>query len=200
MQKKTIAVDVDDVLADSAVGFVNFSNERWGTTLTVDDFTEHWGEMWQVNHEEVVKRANIIHGSKIMTNFMNNEKAFPVLKKLSEKYRLIVLTSRPKDVQKETIAWLDRHYNGIFDDFVFAGLYDGVPENAHLGTKAGMAELHKIDYLIDDHPKHCLAVAELGIKSLLFGDYKWNRDFKSSKNVTKVKDWERIGLYFEGIN
>lgn len=37
---KTIAVDLDDVLSASVPGFVAYSNKRWGTTLTLDDYDE----------------------------------------------------------------------------------------------------------------------------------------------------------------
>lgn len=51
MKRLTIAVDIDDVLADNAAGFVTFSNERWGTNLTPDDYGEHWVKVWQVDND-----------------------------------------------------------------------------------------------------------------------------------------------------
>ncbi|MBC7869007.1 hypothetical protein H7X69_02425 [Candidatus Saccharibacteria bacterium] len=38
--KPTIAIDIDNVLAYNAKGFVEFSNQRWGTTLEVDDWSD----------------------------------------------------------------------------------------------------------------------------------------------------------------
>ena len=52
MRRLRIAIDIDDVLAENAIGFVAFSNERWGTRLSVDDYSEHWSEMWRVDSEE----------------------------------------------------------------------------------------------------------------------------------------------------
>lgn len=39
---KTIAVDLDDVLAISAQALVEYSNSRWGTRLTVEEYDEDW--------------------------------------------------------------------------------------------------------------------------------------------------------------
>lgn len=50
--KRTIGIDVDDVLSQSAVGFVAYSNQRWLTNLTPDDYDEHWAEMWKIELAE----------------------------------------------------------------------------------------------------------------------------------------------------
>ena len=66
MRRLRIAIDVDDVLAENAAGFVAFSNQRWGTTLQVDDYDEHWAKIWNVDNEEVERRAKEFHNSSLM--------------------------------------------------------------------------------------------------------------------------------------
>jgi hypothetical protein len=51
LERPRIAVDVDDVLSQSAKGFVAYSNQRWGTKPTVDDYDDHWAEMWKIERE-----------------------------------------------------------------------------------------------------------------------------------------------------
>ena len=63
MRKLRIAVDIDDVLAENAAGFVKYSNEKWGTNLTVDDYDERWGAIWKVDSLEVERRAQEYHNS-----------------------------------------------------------------------------------------------------------------------------------------
>ena len=63
VRRLRIAIDIDDVLAENAIGFVAFSNERWGTRLRVDDYSEHWSEMWHVDREEAERRAHVFHDS-----------------------------------------------------------------------------------------------------------------------------------------
>ena len=38
--KKTIAVDIDDVLGAEAEFIIGYSNNRWGTTFNLEDWTE----------------------------------------------------------------------------------------------------------------------------------------------------------------
>lgn len=201
MKKKTIAVDLDDVLAANAEAFVAYSNERWGTNLHVDDFTEHWGELWQIEHDEVIRRAEEYHTSGAVKKYRHFPEAKPVLKKLAENYRLILVTSRRRLIKKDTRDWIDRYFPGLFDDLIFAGFYDDTTNTNPYGqTKADIISFHSADFLIDDQPKHCIASARAGIPALLFGDYAWNRDINELPNgVTRVSDWAAVQDYFNAI-
>lgn len=192
----TIAVDLDDVLSAGAQGFVDFSNKRWGTNLTVDDFTERWAEIWEVDLEEEKRRAHIVYDSGIMRRYKRLDRALPVLTKLSETYKLVVLTSRVRRIEKDTMEWLDKHFPGIFTEVHFAGFYDELTSDSHTYTKAEISREIGADYLIDDQLKHCFAAASAGIEAILFGDYSWNRTEELPAKVTRVKNWQEVGEYF----
>jgi len=198
-KKPIIAVDVDDVLASSAEDFVAYSNKKWGTRLTVDDYTEHWAEMWGVDQKELQKRAQHIYKSGIQKSFRRFDEAETVLRELANKYDLVITTSRHRLVQKSTLEWLDRHFKGIFSEIHFAGIWDAGHETLHALnlTKADLHQRLGVAYMIDDHPKHCFAAANVGVQALLFGDYKWNRDTNLPKNVTRVKDWQSVKDFFD---
>jgi len=68
------------------------------------------------------------------------------------------------------------------------------------GTKNDVIKQIGADYLIDDQPKHCIAAAKAGIKTVLFGDYKWNRDLKLRKNMVRARNWQEVLEYFNGQN
>jgi 5'(3')-deoxyribonucleotidase len=195
---KTIAVDVDEVLSASAQGFVAFSNERWGTNLTVDDYHEHWAQMWGVSEEEADTRQEILNNEGIIQSYQPFANAYDVLKKLSKNYRLLVATSRTSFLSEETVIWIDKHFQGIFENIHHSGIYDVTDEDRHKATKAQLCIDIGADYLIDDQLKHCVGVAEVGIQSILFGDYAWNRtNDKLPESVTRCKDWTEILEYFD---
>lgn len=196
--RKTIAVDLDDVLASSAQGFVDFSNKRWGTNLQVEDYSEHWAQMWQIDEEEVNKRKPHVHST--LKNFGVIDGASHVLRKLANDYDLIIVTSRERLVQQDTIEWVERHYEGIFRQINFAGIWDGgrdAREAINL-TKGDLLRDLEVSYLIDDQPKHCIGASTHGITSLLFGDYVWNRNIETSESIIAVKTWEDVHEYFYG--
>lgn len=199
MAKPIIAVDLDDVLASSAQSLVDFSNERWGTNLTVEDYNEDWSKMWQVDRKTEEERAVIVHGSGWAQSMPPHDAALEVLRRLKNRYELVIATSRVIKVHKETLAWLDRHYKGVFEAVHTSGIYDAdITDDTHRATKAQLIAEIGADYLIDDQLKHCLAVAEAGMEVVLFGDYAWNwYDGKLPRRVTRCADWAAVEAYFD---
>lgn len=197
MQKPIIAVDIDDVIAANAKGFVDWSNDRYGTNLTIDDYDDRWTLVWQVEHDEAEKRAIEYHASGHIGAYNNIDGAYQVLNKLSETFRLIVITARRNSINQLTHDWIEKYYPDIFEKIIFAGFYDAAtPESLNM-TKAELVKQHLADYLIDDQLKHCLAASEIGITALLFGDYSWNKSDKLPENVIRISDWSGVLEFFE---
>ena len=202
--KKIIAVDLDDVLSASAEEFVRFSNEKWGTNLEVDDYHEDWAQMWQVDRQTEVERSRAIYSSQLIRHFKPyHPYAEKELKNLAKNYKLIILTSRASVLRDGTIEWLDKHYPDIFKEVHMTGFYDTYLDGAakddsmHKRTKGEMLSEIGADYLIDDQPKHCLAAAETGVNTVLFGSYRWGRELKElPKGVTRCLDWHEVEKYF----
>jgi len=198
--KPVIAVDIDEVLSYFAESFVAFSNKKWGTKLKPDDFDEHWAEIWKVDYAEENRRAHIIRETMEFNKFRPREGADVVLKHLKKRYILVVVSSRHSGLYKETTEWLEKHFDGLFKEIRFAGIWDDLEMSTLHKLKLTKAEVLKeigADYLIDDHPKHCFAAAEAGITALLFGDYRWNRDVKLKPNMVRAKTWQDVQEYFD---
>ncbi len=197
MSRPVIAVDIDDVLADSARGFVEFSNKRWGTKLGVDDYLEDWAKMWELEQDQAQMRAQDMYDPDVIGNFKHDESALAVLLTLKKDYKLVITTSRARLVQKDTSDWLNRHYKGIFEAIHHAGFYDNYTANSTKMTKAELLKSIGADYIVDDHPKHCFAAAEAGMQAILFGNYKWNRDIKKlPPRITRARNWQEVLEYF----
>ena len=198
MSKEVIGVDIDDVLADTAEGFTAFSNEYFGTTLSVADYTEHWAEMWRVDNREVERRAAVYNHSGAATRYRHREEARPVLDRLAEQYDLLALTSRNGGMKEQTFAWIETHFSGLFKDIQFAGIFDGPLHDGMLSmTKADLFASNNVNYVIDDQLKHCRAAAQLGIRAVLFGNYHWNTASELPPLITRCDDWQAVGEYFD---
>jgi 5'(3')-deoxyribonucleotidase len=198
MKKKTIAVDVDDVLAAEAEFIVEYSNKHWGHALTLEDYQENWSEMWGVDTPEVERRALILHSPGNATSYQLMAGAPEALRTLKKSYELVILTSRREMVKDETLTWLNDVFADVFSEVHFTGFWDSVSEDRHLLTKGELAKQIGADYLIDDQAKHCFAAAEAGIDSVLFGNYAQTRELQLPKGVTRCKDWAEVLEYFDG--
>lgn len=199
MAKQIIAVDIDDVLAPSAQSFIAFSNETWGTSLTIDDYSEDWTRLWQVDHEEAMKRSDVVHSSAFWHQEPRQDDAQRVLRKLAGQYRLVVTTSRRSQLKQHTLVWIEKHFGDIFENVHFAGMWDIITADSIHATKKELCEQIGASFLIDDQPKHCLAVAKAGITALMFGDYPWNRMDNLPEGVIRVHDWRAVEEYFDGL-
>jgi uncharacterized HAD superfamily protein len=200
--RKTIAVDIDDVLSASAEGFAAFSNSRWGTNLTAADYSEEWAVVWGIPLEEAKKRAVEFHDANAVADYRHHAQSLPVLRKLRERYNLVIVTSRRNVLKPATDTWLQTFFPDIFSGVHYAGMWDAGHDPLHAlkQTKAGVCQAIGADYLIDDQLKHCLAAAECGLKVLLFGTYKWNQTEKTlPQNVTRAADWAAVERYFGDV-
>lgn len=194
--KKTIAVDIDDVLAANAEGFVQFSNMRWGTNLTVQDYDEHWSEVWGVGHDETNQRAIEMEQNGVLKTLNHFTDALPILRELSTQFRLIIITSRRQHMKQDTEDWINTYFPGVFEETFYSGFWEEVSDAANERTKAELCRELGANYLIDDQLKHCLAAAELGVEALLFGAYSWNQTDQYRGNMTRVSDWAAVAEYF----
>jgi uncharacterized HAD superfamily protein len=196
-KQQIVAVDLDDVLAANAEGFVSFSNQRWGTKLKAEDFQENLEKLWGIDHDEAQRRFAVFAASDAVSNYTYFEAAQPVLEKLAERYKLVIVTSRRSSLKHATAAWLNLHFKGVFQEVHHSGFYDSPERGGHLRNKGELCREVGADYLIDDHLKHCQAAAEAGVESLLFGDYSWNKAKSLPSGVTRVSDWPAVLDYFD---
>jgi len=197
--REKIAVDLDDVLSASAEGFVAFSNEQWGTTLTAEEYSEEWAVVWGCSLEEAQRRSDLFHQSGAVDGYKHFPHAIPVLRALAKRFDMSVVTSRQSLLQPKTDSWLDRHFTGIFQEIHYAGMWDTDDhvEHALKQTKADVCQRIGANYLIDDQLKHCIGVAECGVKAILFGDYRWNRAVELPPGVTRAATWDDVARYFD---
>jgi hypothetical protein len=113
----------------------------------------------------------------------------------------VIVTSRGPRIQKDTISWINKEYGGLFKDILFLQIWDdkGMTLQDKLKfTKLDLLQQAGAQYLIDDHPKHCIAAAQAGITSILFGDYRWNQDTVLIPGMVRAKNWQEVLDYFDG--
>lgn len=198
MKKPLIAVDIDDVLSHTASTILTYGNEKWGYHHTLDDFTEDLATMWQIEKPEAELRWNEFMVSGSFDTFGVIEDAKQALEALQPRFSLWAVTSRRESLLSVTERWLNSNYPGVIEKVLSAGIYGKSRENSVHLTKAEILQEIEADYLIDDQPKHCIGAASVGIPSVMFGEYPWQRDIKLPDLVTRCKSWQEVVRYFDG--
>lgn len=199
--KPVISIDIDDVIADSTEHLRQVVNKRTGHTLSKEQYKisgEYWGY-----YERVWKEAGIDH----LVDFaaLNEEmvedqshvavmdKAHEVLSGLTDKYTFILVTSRDESWKQATLAWIEERFSGVFEGLYFTG-------NRHSDSYRNKGELcaeHGVFMHIDDNINHCQSVIDLGIQTILFGEYGWQVD--APQDQVRCRTWGEVGDYLAQI-
>ena len=190
--RQTIAVDIDDVLAEHIEDFLKFSNERYGTNFKPEDYHGRWHILWGISHEEVEKRAVNFHIPETLNNFAVVKDAKEVLTELKKKYDLVIVTARPRMTVEATKEWIKNQFTDIFSSIHFVPIWE--PNNKL--TKADICRKIGADYLIDDLVRHCNLAAEVGIKPILFDRIKWAQPETPHPKIIRVNNWQEVLEYF----
>lgn len=116
--------------------------------------------------------------------------AIRAVRKLKTKYHLVIISARPHSIKKLTEDWLTRHFQAAFSSVEFVGAAKWGEGN--LASKENVLRRHSVSILIDDHFDHCKAAVSIGIQTILFGDYNWNRSASLTAEMTRAKDWSEV--------
>lgn len=187
---KIIGVDLDEVLADFLASFLNYYNKNFGTNLVKEQFsTFTLNEIIGEELEVMNLRIEAFYNSETFLELRPTEGALDAIQELSKKYELIIITSRPKNVSKNTVAWLKKHFPKKFKNVHFA--YNPFILKSVKKTKSQIALESKIDLFIEDNIDLATEVASEGVKVYLL-DAPWNQTKDLHPNITRVYSWKDI--------
>jgi uncharacterized HAD superfamily protein len=197
--KPVIAVDIDDVLADEMETVRTFINEKFGVSLSKDDYlveapySNYWEHVWGVGPVEGTERYQAYLDSFEDLEHKTVDDAIEAIDKLKGSNTLVVVTARPGSLVNATHMWLDEHFPETFSSVEFVAVWSRVKKV----SKAIICKEIQANYLIDDSPDHCNLAQEVGVQSLLFGERGWNRNAKLTEGIIRVKSWQEVLEYFD---
>ena len=182
-----IAVDLDDTLADSLASFIEFYNGNHKEKLKHEDFTAYTlNEIMGMPKEEENKLLEEFDNSRYYDEIKPLKEAVEAISKLSEKHKIIIITSRPEKFEKKTREWVQKNFPKI-KEIIFTRKEYSVK---HI-KKCDICKEIKADILIDDNLAYALDCEKAGVSAILI-DYPWNQNNNLGKLITRVKSWDEI--------
>jgi len=171
---KTLAIDLDSVLADVVVTWVNEYNILKNSDIAKEDIVA-WDIHTLLPITEIESNSIFsdvwIHRWKDIPPTQNN--IGKIIEKLkTENYRISILTRRDRKTIPYVYNWLESK-NIDCDDLIY--IFDSTPKS-----------IYPFDILIDDAP-HNLAGIKFPKKAILF-DQPWNRNFDWPIRINKLSD------------
>jgi len=190
--KSTVGIDLDDVLSDFTAPFLEWHNVRYGTDLTLEDLAaaRYLFEAWDGTKEEAVERLPLFVQEVDLLAIEPIRGATECLDGLQEEYQLIIVSARDPEFSALTDAWIEKYFPGVFDRVILGIGHSERGERSV--TKAQVCEEIGASVLVDDQVAHLTEAAEQGIRTLLFGEYPWNRTQPLPPNSLRVADWSEV--------
>lgn len=185
-----IAIDLDEVLADTTPALIRYHNDTYGTSFVFEDFNSYeWWNIWGGTREQSVRKFLDFVKTPYFHEVQPVKGSQEAIKKLKERHTLHIVTSRQIELQAETFAWVNRHFPDVF-----AGLH--IANHAQWAisgktrTKVEICRELEASLLIEDSIMYAKECEEENIPVLLL-DYPWNKDVLPS-NTKRVKSWKEI--------
>lgn len=199
--KRIIAIDIDDVLADTTDVLRQFVNDQTGSQLTPEDYLvpgdyhRYYDRIWESHG--IAKKINYEAFAQAM---IRDQSAVPLLPgaraaihHLSKKFHIVFITYRKSSWEMATKKWFKDYFAKDDVELHFTGHRD----DEGYKTKGQLCRALGAEILIDDNPEHCLSALEEGIDALLFGSYGWSVNVP--KGLIRCKDWGSVLEYLNGV-
>jgi uncharacterized HAD superfamily protein len=196
MKRQIIAVDIDDVIHNTAQNLIDYANDTYGTRVVIDDYhTSDYEKTWNSpDRETTLSRANAYFTTNEYLRQPPSTDVVAILTKLSTQHELHIITGRSSFTEASTRKWLNTFLPDIFQSIT---LSDHLSLTSAKPSKGTICRELGANILIDDHLDHILSAVECGIIPLLSGNYPWNRKVENlPKSVVRVRDWNAVARYF----
>lgn len=193
MKNKKIAIDVDEVLANTLPAMIDFHNETYDTNLKTEDFKyDRLYKVWGGDEEEELLKVRNFYKSKHFREIVPVHNSEYAIKELTKDFDLFVVTARGDDIADITKEWIYSYYPNCFDDIYFANHYASPNEYV---PKSKLCSNFGASFLVDDSFEYATDCVS-GDREVLLFDYPWNRGFTLVEGITRVYSWEEILGFF----
>lgn len=187
--KKTLAVDLDDVLSDSFASILAYHNATYGTAHIRNDIVDHdLHLLWNIDKQEAIRRVDEWFDSPFYMTTGTVSGAQDGLTALQNAgFSIAIITSRPERARPHTEAWLEKHYAGLYTALYITDQYAN-PEVPI--TKGSICTDLGAVGLVDDVTAYLRDVVERGMRGFQF-DTPWNHN-ESVPGITRVHSWDDV--------
>jgi uncharacterized HAD superfamily protein len=190
-QAKKIGVDLDDVLLAIVAGLFPWHNRLYGTNNSEKDVRPfELSSSWNCTKEEAVSRILAFYQTPEHAECMPVPGAIEAMEALGKKHQLVIVTSKPANLEVMTHAWVEKHFPKTFQGIYFTNAFV-TPEHKQV-KKSELCHDLGIEIFIDDSIGNVIDVATACEQVFLF-DRPWNQDKVAlPANVTRAYSWKEI--------
>ncbi|MDK2899132.1 MAG: hypothetical protein PWQ10_319 [Patescibacteria group bacterium] len=183
----TIGIDIDDVLSETILSFLDFYNKKHNTNFSFNQITDYsLSKALNIPDKDEMLNIFDFFNSDHAKNMNTTPYSKDIVHKLSKDNLLYAISSRPTQLIELTNIWLNKHYEGCFKEIILTN--SSIDKSS---TKSSVCISKGIDYFIEDQVIFAKDCAEVCSKVILL-DKPWNRLKMNNSNIIRVKDWSCV--------
>lgn len=190
--KEVLVSDIDEVLANLYASLNNFYNKIYKTNFKPRDYVHYDLEkVWGGDKKRAIKIVTEFYNSPDFNDMELTRFSQEAIKYLSERYNIIVITSRPEFMRRKTEEWMYKHYPDIKEIF-FTECYD---KKSTEMSKLNICLRKNAKFIVDDHPLIIQECAEHGLVSFLFGSGNnliTKKKLERTNGIISVNNWKEV--------
>jgi uncharacterized HAD superfamily protein len=192
-QSKTIYVDMDDVLCETARALLAIAQREFGKTIHYDQLnTFEVGEACGLESREIAELFRIAHHPDELLGMAPIEEAVSVLEQWAVGgHEIAVVTGRPPSTYEASIEWLALH-KLPYDAFIIVDKYDRFPTENTIALTLPEFAARKFCFAVEDSPTMARYLAEEMKVPVALLDRPWNRTNDEHSLITRYGHWHEI--------
>jgi uncharacterized HAD superfamily protein len=191
--RKTIYVDMDDVLCETARGCLAIIERQFGRRVAYECLTSFdLGRACELGPEETAALYHIVHHPDELLKLEPIPEAIPILRRwIASGYEIAIVTGRPPATYEPSVQWLTIH-EVPHHCFMMVDKYGRFETQNTIAVS--LAELTEKSFCfgVEDSPTMARFLAEqMGIPVKLF-DRPWNQTAGEHPNIKRYSHWREI--------
>jgi uncharacterized protein len=198
-----IYVDLDDVLCDTASGFIFLLEKLHGKSMCFDQVTSFdLARSFGLPPEEFEIFMERAHQPEVLSLLEPINGAIRVLKSWQNYgYEIHIVTGRPPSTFDSSKDWLCNH-SVPYTSLIFVNKYDRGQLSSVQLARESLASVG-FCFAVEDSASFVQYLATVLNTHVALFDRPWNRDssfsLENHSNVTRCKNWEEIRRVFESF-
>ncbi|THB79741.1 MAG: bifunctional metallophosphatase/5'-nucleotidase [Desulfobacteraceae bacterium] len=197
---RTIYVDMDDVLTESNLIFLDVLEREFNKKVGYEDIhTFDLKVSFGLTEDEFERFFECIHQEDEMMKQTPVPGSKETLQHWQDQgYEVKILTGRPVASEGVSVDWLARH-GYAYDSFTIVDKYNRAASKGNGSMSLERLAECSFDLAIEDSGKMAQFLSEtMGVQVALL-ERPWNRSMDFNGNVARCADWQEIKTRFERV-
>ena len=192
---RTIYVDMDDVLCETARALLAITEREFGKMIRYDQLnTFEVGEACGLESSEIAELFRIAHRPEELLVMAPIAEAAAVLEQWSNAgYEIAIVTGRPPSTYEASIEWLARHQLP-YHTFVMVDKYDRFATENTIAITLPEFTARKFCFAVEDSPTMAKFLAEEMKVPVALLDRPWNQTAAEHALINRYTHWHEIAV------